>query len=140
MGIDIEMYVETFDGERWRPSEPLVENEDYDPVDDPSQPKLRPQCIFPYRVRPLFAALREDIAPCRGLPPDVSPEVADFERPRHRYGLFDHSWLTLEELLAFDWTGKLAAEDSGLFCEEVLPKLQTFGPPRHVRIVFWFNA
>ncbi len=40
MGIDIEIYAEVFDGEKWKPAEPLVENEFYDPDDDPLEPKL----------------------------------------------------------------------------------------------------
>ena len=119
MGIDIEMYAEVFDGERWRPAEPLVENEDYDPEGDPSQPRLRPQDLYNFRDRALFAILADaigyayseeayrPIAPCRGLPADVSPEVLDFERPRHDDGLFGHSWLSLRELLDFDWRGRI---------------------------------
>lgn len=61
MGIDIEMYAEVFDGGRWRPAEPLVENEDYDPVDDPLQPRLRPQDLYDLRNRPLFAILSDAI-------------------------------------------------------------------------------
>lgn len=119
MGIDIEIYAEVFDGERWRPAEPLVENEDYDPEDDPSQPRLRPQDLYHFHNRPLFAILSDaivhawseepyrPIASCRGLPADVSPEVLAFERPRHDDGLFGHSWLTLKELLDFDWKGQI---------------------------------
>jgi hypothetical protein len=118
MGIDIEMYAEVLDGERRRPAEPLVENEDYDPEDDPSQPRFRPQNLYRFRNRALFAILADaigyawseesyrPIAPCRGLPADISPEVSDFERPRHD-GLFGHSWLSLDELLTFDWKGRI---------------------------------
>lgn len=118
MGIDIEMYAEVWDGERWSPAEPLVENEEYDPEDDPLQPRLRPQSLYNVRNRALFAILNEGmshafsedpyrpIAPCRGLPVDVSPGVLNYERPRHDDGLFGHSWLTLDELLGFDWRGQ----------------------------------
>jgi hypothetical protein len=97
----------------------LVENEDYDPEDDPLQPRLRPQNLYRFRNRALYAMLADaigyayseepyrPIAPCRGLPADVSPEVLDFERPRHDDGLFGHSWLSLEELLDFDWKGRV---------------------------------
>lgn len=125
MGIDIEMYAEVFDGERWRPAEPLVENEGFDPEDDPSQPRLRPQSLYRVRNRSLFAILSDaisdawsaesykPIAPCRGLPDDVSPEIFDFERPRHD-GLFGHSWLSLEELIAiaFDWKGQIIQKEA----------------------------
>lgn len=117
MGTDIEMYAEVRDGGRWTPAEPLVENEDYGYDDDPLQPKLRPQDLYSTRNRALFDILglgghahSEDsynpVAPCRGLPDDLSPEVAAFERPRHD-GLFGHSWLMLDELIAFDWRGQV---------------------------------
>ncbi|GAB4480002.1 MAG: hypothetical protein Kow00124_26230 [Anaerolineae bacterium] len=43
------------------------------------------------------------IAPPRGLPPDVSPEVASQAAIWDADG-HSHSWLTLAELLAYDWT------------------------------------
>jgi hypothetical protein len=119
MGIDVEMYAEVFDGERWRPAEPLVENEDYDPEVDPTEPKLRPQFLYIYRNRALFNMLTEAIAPCRDLPGDVSPEVAAIERPRHD-GLFNHSWLGLDELLAFDWKNPIV-QMTGMVDPDVAP-------------------
>jgi hypothetical protein len=119
MGTDIEMYAEIFDGERWKPAEPMVENEDYDPEDDPSQPRLRPQGIYSVRNRALFAILTDatgpafseesykPVAPHRGLPVDVSPEILNFERARHDDGLFGRGWLGLDELLTFDWKGQI---------------------------------
>lgn len=118
MGIDIEMYAEVFDGERWRPAEPLVENEYFDPEDDSSGPRKKPQNLYDLRNRSLFAILADaisdfdseepykPIAPCRGLPGDLSPEISDFERPQHD-SLFGHSWLSLKELLAFDWKSQV---------------------------------
>jgi hypothetical protein len=47
------------------------------------------------------------IAPCRGLPRDVSSEILDFERHRLDDSLFGHSWLTLAELLSFNWAGQV---------------------------------
>jgi hypothetical protein len=37
------MYAEVFGGERWKPAERLVENEDFDPEEYPIQPRFRPQ-------------------------------------------------------------------------------------------------
>lgn len=107
MGIDIEMYAEVFDDERWRPAEPLVENLDYDPQGDPLQPRLVPSSLYIPRNRWLFAILTKTIAPCRGLPEDISPEIAAIERSRSEDELFDHSWLGLDELLSFDWKGPI---------------------------------
>ena len=202
MGIDIEAFAEVFDGERWVVGEPLVEYEYYGPEDEPPVSRLRPRGLYESRNRALFAILAdavrwahseqpyEPIAPCRGLPGDVSPEVLDFERSWHEDN-FGHSWLGLEELIRFDWKGRIIqktamvdpeaaplfegnplgfpyhgwpegrqisyaeASRSGVrvrwretyeesagrfFLEGVLTKLQSFGPPGSVRIVFWFNA
>lgn len=203
MGTDIEMYAEVRDGGRWRLAEPLVANEDYGgPGDDPPQPELMPLGLYNDRNRALFAILGQGagphysegpyhpVAPLRGLPPDVSPEVAAFARSRHDE-LFGQGWLGLDELLAFDWHGQVIqkvamvvpdvahlfegnplgfpysrwpageqisysswtrpgvsvrwretyAEAAGSeFLGDVLPYLESFGPPGCVRIVFWFNA
>jgi len=120
MGVDIEMYAEVFAGERWAPAEPLVENEAYDPESDPLQPRLRPQFLSIPRNRYLFAILSKTIAPCRGLPEDVSPEVAAVERLCHDDGVFDHSWLGLDELLAFDWKGPII-QMTGMVDPEAAP-------------------
>jgi hypothetical protein len=104
MGKDIEMYAEVFDGGRWRPAEPLIENEFHDPDDDRPDPELAPQSLdYWCRNRELFEILTDAIAAPRGLPGDLSPEIEAFERPRREDGLFDHGWLSLEEILAFDW-------------------------------------
>ena len=118
MGIDIQMFAEVFDGERWRPAETLVENEDYDPISDPLEPRLRPQSLYVPRNRALFAILTEDIASPRGIPGDLSQEIAAIERPWCEHGLFNHSWLTLEELLAFDWKRRIV-QMSGLVDPDV---------------------
>lgn len=119
MGIDIEMYAEVQGGERWEPAEPMVENEDFDPAGDPAELSLRPQRLYDVRNKALFAILCDGvrdahaevpirpIAPCRGLPRDVSSEIIEFERHSLDDSLFGHSWLTLAELLGFDWAGQV---------------------------------
>jgi hypothetical protein len=117
MGIDIQIYAEIFDGERWRPAEPLVENIDFDPEVDLLEPRLRPQSLDIPRNRALFAILTETIAPTRGLPEDISPEVLAIELPLHE-AYFRHSWLGLEELLKFDWHG-LIVQRTGMVDSDV---------------------
>lgn len=92
------------------------------------------------------------VAPRRGLPEDVSPDVAA------RWGavqddpdLFGVSWVGLDELLAYDWDQTI---ESGLdghppvtcrdaarhFVQETLPFLSAqVNDPRDLRLVFWFG-
>ena len=83
--------------------------------DLPDEPEFSPRPLAVERNSPLFAMLanvnngrflREEVSPIalpRGLPPDVSPELASWSATWGEDG-HDHSWLTLEELLAYDWS------------------------------------
>ncbi len=130
-----------------------------------------------YQIKP--------IAEPRGLPTDLSSFVA--ERAEAWYGdAHNYSWLTLQELKGFDWTGHnftrrafvttedaeryraigvqpsciircgdnpgpppprheyfewmvTYAEEAKDFLERTVPKLEKFGEPGDVRIVFWFD-
>jgi hypothetical protein len=119
MGKVIEMYAEVFDGERWRPAEPQIENDFHDPEDDRSDPELAPQSLYSGPNRPLFAILTDPLATPRGLPDDLSPEIEAFERPRREDGMFDHGWLSLGELLAFDWDAVI--QEAGRFDPDLVP-------------------
>lgn len=87
MGCDIHLYVEVREDGQWvnKPLRHTYDGRNYN----------------------LFAILagvrnRHDILPIsdpRGLPPDVSKEVEGEADGDH-----SHSWLTLAELMAFDWT------------------------------------
>jgi hypothetical protein len=44
--------------------------------------------------------------PKRGLPDDLSPELAAYLKRFEREDWFEASWFTGQELLAFDWTGR----------------------------------
>src|SRR5579883_657853 len=63
-------------------------------------------CILGYgNGRQHSLAPYEPIAPARGLPEDLSPELRDWAT----YDVDEHSypsWLTLGELLRFDWHGR----------------------------------
>ncbi|MEH6419901.1 hypothetical protein [Pseudomonas sp. CGJS7] len=85
----------------------------------------------------------------RGLPDDVSGKIAD-ESERQEGDALMHSWLTLEELIAFDYDAPLRFKQGGRgencteatyrefldehFVED-MRELQTLGAER---IVFWF--
>lgn len=90
--------------------------------------------------------------PC-GLPPNVSPEV------RAESGLWgsdghSHTWLTLADLLAFDYDQTFIDQyNDGNYTPQVttmrdflrdwyfdcLDRLGKLGAPEDVRIVFWFD-
>lgn len=92
------------------------------------------------------------IAPGRGLPQDVSPDVATrWAAVEDDIDLFGVSWVGLDELLAYDWEQTI---DSGLgeypplkckdaarrFFQETLPYLRAqIDDSRHLRMVFWFG-
>jgi hypothetical protein len=110
MSCDICWYVERFDGRSW-----IEVNTDE-----------------PDRCYDLFARLanvRNDgsitpICEPRGTPKDTSVKLDDD-------GGFSGSWLTLEELLAHDWS------EYPNF-ERILKQMSAYGTPQDVRAVFWF--
>lgn len=90
MGCDIHLYVEILNGDRWE----HVPGEFWD---DRS-----------YDAFAILAGVRNShgfvpIAPPRGLPADVSPEVKRFSDGWDIDG-HSHSYHTLKQLLAYDWT------------------------------------
>jgi hypothetical protein len=97
----------------------------------------------------------------RGLPEDVSDAVRDADDWSDHHS---HSWLTLAELLAYDyeqvfWDRRITRDGNGAalagegegehltlraflgewFFKE-LDRLRTFGDPEDVRLVFWFDS
>jgi hypothetical protein len=104
-----------------------------------------------YSLFGALAGIRSDtppISPPRGLPPDLSPEVTAiceptnpscFETDRDDVLISDHSysWLTLAELLAYDWR-QLGHQSP--FVTRVIPALMRLGRPDDVRIVFGFDS
>ena len=107
MGCDIHLHAESFDGERWH---------------------YLPGCPDPdrnYRLFSVLADVRNEydlpvICPPKGIPEDISAELKgaedfnssivtiDEDGDELSAWLGDHSysWLTLEELMAFDWCQK----------------------------------
>ncbi len=83
----------------------------------------------------------------KGLPDDVSPEVknqSDEENYAHT-----RSWLTLKELLEYDWQQTMADDNEEIFPYEELvipfvsdfiPRLSKIDEPENVRMVFWFDS
>lgn len=148
MGTDIHSAVEIRTADGWRHATgPIVT-----PLDKWSDP-AEPFGWRSYRVFGFLADVRNDsgspvITQPRGLPVDVSPDVA--KRPGEDC---DTSWLTLAELLAYDYDQEF--EDQRPFGDEParttvrahlgdlffqhLDELSKLGPPDDVRVVFWFG-
>ena len=163
MGIDINLFAETWvcaDGKMlWvhqRPTDPdHLKRLTWDDLESGPVPILNDRN---YEVFSMLADLRNKrdyrevipaIAPARGLPPDVSPEVIGYFQTMRGYS---PSWLLLSELLAYDWDQPVAlyrqfyptyyrtrADLAGVYYTFVLPFLKQLGEPEDVRIVFWFD-
>jgi len=115
MGEDIYMYAERRCEGQWRLLGLLIQNPGYSPGEDPLSQPYKPVGIYTTRRYELFDILAnvrhlrdhpyESIANLRGLPDGASPEIVVW---RSGFGDYAHnaSWLTLCELLAFDWYGK----------------------------------
>lgn len=73
----------------------------------------------------------------KGLPKDCCKEIRN-ESDLYGSDGHSHSWNTLRELEAFDWSSYTPTTDK--FLEEVLPKLRAASDnPDHVRIVYFFD-
>lgn len=87
---------------------------------------------------------------CRGIPLDAS---AVYREHADRWDVdgHSHSWATLAELKAYDWTGQKTlrwgtayAEAAGSFYQDTLPALEKYArehniPDTDLRIVFFFD-
>lgn len=146
MGCDIHFHVEKKDENgKWISADKWTVDPWGD--DDPDYIDVKREDSFyhdrNYLLFGILAHVRDrsvtPISSPRGLPKDVSPEV---KKRSDDYGAdgHSHSWLTLAELLAYDWDVAMntyAAPTS--FVRETLPKLQALGSPENVRIVFFFD-
>jgi hypothetical protein len=172
MGCDIHSYAETKWNGKWELStKPVFKNSWYDPKSDyfKDEPKFIPE-PFNWRSYSMYGFLADVrnysyspvISEPRGLPDDVSDEV------KKEYDYWDmdghsHSWLTLRELLDYDYDQIFedrrttkdgdgaadAGEGNGVktsireflgesFFEQI-EGMQKLGNPEDVRVVFWFD-
>jgi|SRR5882672_1565310 len=140
MGCDIHLYAEIKQDGKWVSADKWSA----DPWDDGDA-----QCVEikwndrlyngrNYALFGVLAGVRDRsqllISRPRGLPKDISLEVRkrsdDYGSDGH-----SHSWLTLAELLAYDWSECERIEG----WRQALSKLQKLGDPNAVRIVFFFD-
>jgi len=115
MSTSMDMYAEWRSHGQWQFIGRMVKNEFYEAYPYHEMPYL-PELLYGSGDDSLFAILAdvdngileekyEYIAPLRGLPDDLSPELKTwFESSQNKEARA--SWLTLEELITFDWHGK----------------------------------
>lgn len=120
MGTDISLYAEVKRDGVWHLIGGLEENPEYYPEENSQAQRFKPISIYDVRNYNLFAILAdvrnpnartlngqkfEVIAPTRGLPEDLCPEIRHWSEG-WRGELFSPSWLSLSEILRFDWHRK----------------------------------
>jgi hypothetical protein len=153
MGTDISSYVEIHRDGRWIvPSE--VRFKPIDEYEDGSAPfQGRDYGLFGFLADVRNYAECPTITPCRGLPDDVSDEVAKKYDSQSEF-VFGTSWLTLAELLAYDYDRTFVNQRPspwqmphatvrdflGDRYFERLAELGNLGAPDEVRVVFWFDS
>lgn len=121
MGTDIYMCAEVKRNGAWHLIVNLEENIEYYPEDDPNAQHHEPLELCINRNYNLFGILADVrnpngitlngqkfdvIAPPRGLPEDLSPEILDSLKD-WQDEMSSINWLLLSEILQFDWYGKV---------------------------------
>lgn len=83
----------------------------------------------------------------KGLPDDVSPEVKK-QSDEENGDVHTRSWLTLKELLEYDWQQTMEDDNEEIypyeelvipFVSEFISRLSKIDEPENVRMVFWFD-
>jgi len=158
MGCDIHLYIEKRfyrhddkENGKWVSMDKLSENHYSYLYPDDKEPYLQIKTedqFYTYgRNYNLFCALAGArswnfvndppmVSPPKGMPKDACKLVKKLKREYGSDG-HTHSWLTLRELLQFDWTPYGNTCDS--FRNDTMKKMEALGEPHDVRIVFWFD-
>lgn len=124
MGTDIQLYAEAKRDGVWHFLGEMEENPEYFPEANRGAPQ-RPTALYDSRHYNLFAILAnvrnppkrslegramgdafEPISLPRGLPPDLSPELASYYESLGDDPPQPSSWLLLSEILRVDWHGR----------------------------------
>lgn len=92
-----------------------------------------------YNVQPISAP--------KGLPDDVSPEVKN-QSDEENGDAHTRSWLTLKELIEYDWQQTMEDDNEVIspyeelvipFVSAFIPRLSKIDEPENIRMVFWFD-
>lgn len=115
MGVWIEGFLEVLRAGVWHFPGRMIPNI----LDAPEEPELVPEPLFQSEHKELAAILGGlyktvrsktpfvQVAESRGLPPDLSPEIAAWLGIRTEDPGFSATWYAARELLDFDWTGRI---------------------------------
>lgn len=145
MGCDIHFYVERQEADRW------ITCDTWEQEDDALRVPHKKKAFYSNRNYDLFAILADvrngegfnPIAPPRGVPEDCCEEyraaVERWSGDGH-----SHSFFTVAELMAYDWTqctrwGIPYYQAGRTLLSEVLPRLWRLGSPDKVRCTFFFD-
>ncbi|MEU7978347.1 hypothetical protein AB0B63_07415 [Micromonospora sp. NPDC049081] len=152
MGCDIHAFVETRTGDTWKYAGDAFPDNEY--PDDRHCPfdGARSYGLFGFLADVRNYSRVPVISPPRDLPADVSPEVRA-KSDRWDTDGHSHTWLTLAELVGFDYEqtffDQRAKEEPevttvrdflGEWYFGRLALLSKLGAPENVRIVFWFDS
>lgn len=148
MGCDIHLFAEKKVGDKWVSIDKYTKNPDFGEYDNRELVIERENRVYSGRNYNLFCALAgvrsfqfsgtpSMVSEPKGLPDDCCDEI---KQESEIYGSdgHSHSWNTLAELEAFNWT------EYGTTCDQfktiVFPKLRSHSEdPNNVRIVYFFD-
>jgi hypothetical protein len=117
MGVDVYGYAEVSRAGRWEFTGCMVPNTDHEY--DPDEPKVMPEELFHSGNRELAAILTDTgnpirssepytpVVPLRGLPPDLSTELAGWLRRYEGQSWFAPTWFTAREAVEFGWEDRI---------------------------------
>jgi hypothetical protein len=117
MGVDVYGYAEVWSDGRWAFTGRTVPNPDWE--FDSDEPEVIPEELFHTNHRELAAILTDTgnpirssepytpVVPRRGLPPDLSSELAAWLRRYEGESWFDATWFTAREAAEFGWPDRI---------------------------------
>ena len=117
MGVDVSGYAEVTPAGRWEFAGRMVPNPEREY--DPDEPEMMPDELFHSNHKELAAILTDTgnpirssepyapVVPRRGLPADLSSELAAWLRRHEGESWFAATWFTAREAAEFGWTNRV---------------------------------
>ncbi len=158
MGCDVHMFLERKledESNEWASADIWDKNDLFIDYPDSSFPEYKVKAVnrlfnrSSYILYAILASVRNDdnkiipIAKPRGLPSNVSEMV---RRQEEFWGVegHSHSWLTLDEIINYDWTQTFTDYHGEIRCykdyfEIFINKIHTINKTGTFRTVFWFD-
>jgi hypothetical protein len=154
MGCDIHCFAEKYRWGKWVKIGEVFDN----PFHDPTFPRsswnsrktAQPYSERNYYMFSILANVRNDwgiipIAMPKGFPVDVSSDVWNYSNDKYGRDGHSHSWLTVDELLAYDWYRTITIDRVPMTYRDLASpnilfyNLRKVGQKK-VRIVFFFDC